>query len=149
MSYKTPHVKTPNTAETVRLMIANGLSQEVVAKAMGISVDSLDRHYREEMDSAYAQTYGEIAANIVRQAKKDDFKAMDPAKYWMNTRGKWVPANNVQVTGKDGAPLGVGTDSESLRVALAALLGVSPETIQSLTASRDEGEVPGGPESVH
>ena len=130
-------------------MIANGLTQEVIAKAMGISVDSLDRYYREEMDTAYATTYGAISANVVKQALKDDHKAVDAAKFWLKSRGKWSETSNLNVAGKDGAPLGVGTDSESLRVALAALLGVSPETIRSLTASRDEGEVPGGPESVH
>jgi hypothetical protein len=142
-----PHyTKSERDGEIIKLMIANGVPQEAIAQALRISVATLLRHYREELDTGYTEVYAKISANVVKQATKDDFKAVPAALSWMRSRGNWREnsAVDVNINGELS-----GRDSESLRKALASLLGISTEAVRQITDGRAERSVSGEPDDVH
>ncbi len=48
-----PHAPTSQQRKMVESMSAYGIPQDDISKVIGISIDTLAKHYREELDTAY------------------------------------------------------------------------------------------------
>lgn len=83
----TPHVPNDKTRAEVCALTSFGNTQEQIADHLGISVDTLTRHYRDELDNSVVRANAKVAAKLFRKATEgDDLSAMI---FWLKTRGKW------------------------------------------------------------
>jgi hypothetical protein len=82
-----PHVPTDKTKGEVAALTSFGNTQEEIASYMGISVDTLARHYRDELDNSVVRANAKVANKLYRKAiEGDDIKAQI---FWLKTRARW------------------------------------------------------------
>jgi len=98
-----PHEPSKATRELVQLHASVGTRQDVIASILEISVPTLEKHYRKELDEALARANASVGGALFNKAVKDkDTSAMI---FWMKTRGKW--SEKVEVSGPDGGSIPV------------------------------------------
>jgi hypothetical protein len=80
------HVPDAKSRKYVEEMSAVGITQENIAKVIGISVDTLATHYRDELDNAAARANAAVGRSLWLQAvggpKRDWRKAVPAAGIW-------------------------------------------------------------------
>jgi hypothetical protein len=87
MADTTPHVPTDISRAEVSALTSFGNTQEEIASYLHISVDTLTRHYRDELDNSVVRANAKVAAKLFRKAiDGDDIKAQI---FWLKTRAKW------------------------------------------------------------
>ena len=103
-----PHVPTQKLRDRVSRLAAVGVcSYETIASYVGISVPTLEKHYRAELDHALTSRFEksvEILDDVLAGAEAislSERKAL--AQWFLARRAKWT--ERTEVTGKDGDPL--------------------------------------------
>lgn len=82
-----PHEPSDKTRAEVAALTSFGNTQEEIAAHLNISVDTLARKYRDELDNALMRANAKVAAKLFRKATEgDDLSAMI---FWLKTRAKW------------------------------------------------------------
>ena len=82
-----PHEPTEKTRAEVAALVSFGNTQEEIAGYIGISIDTLERHYRDELDNSVVRANAKVAAKLFRKAiDGDDIKAQI---FWLKTRARW------------------------------------------------------------
>lgn len=79
-----------------------GVSQDIMSKALGISRDLIERHYRKELDVSAATATAKVGGALFRKAMNGDTAAQI---FWMKTRGGWRETNRTEVTGAGGGAI--------------------------------------------
>ena len=93
-----PHVPNDKTRAEVGALTSFGNTQEQIADHLGISVDTLAKHYRDELDNSVVRANAKVAAKLFRKATEgDDLSAMI---FWLKTRGKWREKDEEGTTNK-------------------------------------------------
>jgi hypothetical protein len=92
-----PHKPTDATRQTVSLHATVGTRQEVIAEILGISVDSLQRHYRSELDTSREKANASVGGALFKKAMSGDTASMI---FWMKTRARW--RETVDISNEDG-----------------------------------------------
>ena len=64
-----------------------GHKHEEIARFLQISVDTLERHYREELDNALIVANSEVASILYKKAVKDE--DLTAIIFWLKTRARW------------------------------------------------------------
>ena len=84
----TPHKPTDKTRAEVGALVSFGNTlRKEIALHLNISVDTLAKYYREELDNSVVRANAKVAAKLFRKATEgDDLTAMI---FWLKTRGKW------------------------------------------------------------
>lgn len=93
-----PHRPTEATRQTVQLHATVGTRQEVMAEILGISVDSLHRHYRDELNTSREKANASVGGALYKKAMSGDTTAMI---FWMKTRARWK--ETVDISNEDGS----------------------------------------------
>jgi hypothetical protein len=93
-----PHQPTDATRQTVSLHATVGTRQEVIAEILGISVDSLQRHYRSELDTSREKANANVGGALYKKAMNGDTASMI---FWLKTRARW--RETVDITNSDGS----------------------------------------------
>lgn len=89
----------------VELAVALGMTQEQVALLLGVSVDSLDRHCRKELDAGAVKANLQVGGALFKKAMGGDTAAQI---WWSKTRMGW---KETQLLGSDPSnPLPAGFD---------------------------------------
>lgn len=91
------HQPTDATRQTVQLHAMVGTRQEVIASILGISPDSLQRHYREELDTSREKANASIGGALYKKAMSGDTASMI---FWLKTRARW--RETVDISNEDG-----------------------------------------------
>ena len=87
MPDNTPHKPTDKSRAEVGALVSFGITQEDIAKYIGISVDTLAKYYRNELDTALIRANAMVANKLFRKATEgNDLSAMI---FWLKTRAKW------------------------------------------------------------
>ena len=86
---KPPYKPTEEGRKMVEAMASVGVPQNEICVVLGIDAKTLRKYFREELDSAMIKANAKVAANLYRQATKDDFKAAPAAMFWAKTRMGW------------------------------------------------------------
>lgn len=82
-----PHEVTPELQAKVKAMSAFGITQPQMCAYLGISEDTLQRHYRNELDTAQVDANLKVANRLFRKATEDgDTSSMI---FWLKTRAGW------------------------------------------------------------
>ena len=79
-------IPTEDQRETVVGLKAVGTTDERIAEILGISADTLVKHFRYEIENGLKSVLGRIANNLFRQALNGDTTA---AIFILKTRAKW------------------------------------------------------------
>lgn len=97
-----PHQPTDQSKVQVKTLAAVGIRHEDIASKLGISADTLVRHYRQELDEGRIDANAQIGKSLYEQAKSGNTPAMI---FWLKTRAGWKETMVNEHSGLDGAPL--------------------------------------------
>lgn len=84
-----PHEPTDETRRQVQMMTAFGNTQEEIAQIIGVTQPTLRVHYRTEIDTGLSRANNAVKLNLFKQATKDDPRAFNAIKFWLNCRAGW------------------------------------------------------------
>jgi len=82
-----PHKPTEDSKQLVREFVAYGIGQEHIARKLDLSVDSLVKYYKYEIENGVAEMIHLVANKLFAKAVyQDDLGAQI---FILKTRGKW------------------------------------------------------------
>lgn len=97
------HQPTEQTTRLVRGMSSMGFIQKDICTAIGVSIATLHKYYRKEIDEGWMHANLEVAKSLYRQATEEgNTQAMI---FWLKARGGWTEKSEMALTGVDGGPL--------------------------------------------
>ena len=96
------HEPTPETRTKVNTLASVGTPQDQIALVIGISKNTLIKHYRKELDTAMIIANAAIGQTLFKQAKNGNTAA---AIFWLKCRAGWVDTQKVEMTGANGGPI--------------------------------------------
>lgn len=82
-----PYVPTDENRRSVVAYKAVGTTHEVIAKLLQISIDTLERHYRTELDHGAAIADAQVGETLWKKAMSGDTGAMI---WWSKARMRWA-----------------------------------------------------------
>jgi len=97
-----PHIPDENTRLAVYEMSRAGIPQTRIASALKLSEDTLQRHYRHELDNATGEAVKAVANTLFAKAINGDTTAMI---FYLKTRGRWSETQKLNVSGPDDGPI--------------------------------------------
>ena len=83
------HQPTPQTKRQVELMAGFGNTEDEISRILGVSKPTLRLHYAEELETGHIKATNAVAANLFKQATKDDPKSVQAAQFWLRCRAGW------------------------------------------------------------
>lgn len=86
------HTVTDEIKAKIRALVAFGHTQEQVAKYLGISVDTLDKYYRHELDTAKVDAVLLVANRLFRKAVDEGDSTC--LIFFLKTQGGWKEPKN-------------------------------------------------------
>lgn len=107
-----PYKPTDEHRKMVEGMASVGINHDDICNVLDISKPTLRKHFREELDKAYVKANAKVAANLFRQATKDDFKAITAAIFWSKTRMGWKEPVHMEHSGSLNVNLKGMSDDE-------------------------------------
>jgi hypothetical protein len=87
----------------VRAMAGFGIRQDDIAAHLEIDPKTLRKHFRRELDRGTVEANAKVAQSLFNMATSGNNVAA--AIFWMKARAGWREKHDLEVTGKDGAPL--------------------------------------------
>jgi len=96
------HQPTKDLRERVKAYAAFGLQQENIAKLLKISLPTLHKYYREELDVGLDEANAAVAQSLFQAARGGSVAAMC---FWLKTRAGYREVNRTEHTGANGTPL--------------------------------------------
>ena len=99
------HVPTDQQREMATALAGGGIPQTLIARAIGISVPTLEREYRVELDTGKTRITGKAISTLIRAMDSGGKGAVGAAAFWLKCREGWKETSALEVAGKDGVPL--------------------------------------------
>ena len=103
-----PHKPTDVFRRQVLEFKGMGMTHDQIGKMIGVSDETLRKHYDYELNIADAKMNVNVANNLYTMATDPEHKsAVTAAIFWLKTRGgdPWREIKRTELTGKDGKPL--------------------------------------------
>lgn len=135
MTSGVPHVPTEDQRNTVSAMAAYGIPQKEICSVIGISWETLLKHYRTELDTASAKANSKIAQRLYQKALDGDTASMI---FWLKTRARWAETVKQEISGADGGP--VQHDVRTVTIEAEAAKHIPSDILDKLIA--DAGDNP-------
>lgn len=109
---------------TVKEMASFGVPQRSIARVIGIDVNTLEKHFRDELDTAMAIANAKVAKNLFQWATSKDPRCQTSAIFWLKTRMGWKETVKVETDpANEEAQAIIGALSTEQLRAIAAILG--------------------------
>jgi hypothetical protein len=102
------HEVTDALRDKVKTLAAVGTRHEDIALVIGISADTLVKHYRQELDEGRIHANAAVAQTLYNQAKSGNTTAMI---FWLKSRARWKETTAHEISGADGSPLTINVMS--------------------------------------
>jgi hypothetical protein len=99
----TPFEPTEEQRRLVRAMAGFGIRQDDIAAHLEIDPKTLRKHFRRELDRGTVEANAKVAQSLFNMTTQGNDVAA--AIFWMKARAGWREKHDLEVTGKDGAPL--------------------------------------------
>lgn len=97
-----PHEPTRENRRIVETHAAVGTPHWLIAEELNLSEDTLERHYRSELDRGLLKINARIGGRLAKAA-------LDGCKtrqiFWMKTRAGWKDTSRLEHSGPNGAPI--------------------------------------------
>jgi predicted transcriptional regulator len=94
------HIPDDKSRGYVKGLAAVGTRYVDIAHKLGITDDTLRKHYKKELEDGRIDANASIANTLFNQAKKGNMTA---AIFWLKTRAGWKETNVTELTGGEGA----------------------------------------------
>jgi hypothetical protein len=94
----------PEQRKTVKALSGFGVPQNDIAAYLDIDPKTMRKHFREELDRGSLEATAKVAQSLFNMATSGNNVAA--AIFWMKARAGWREKNNLEITGKDDAPIG-------------------------------------------
>jgi hypothetical protein len=91
-----PRIYTEQERQLVKRMALAGCTQKVMASVIECTVETLEKHFRKELDDEKAKVAGAIAAKLVQKALEGNMVAMI---FYLKTQCGWRETNAVELSG--------------------------------------------------
>lgn len=91
------HKPTPEQREMVRAMSGYGVPQEDICHIIDVSMPTLHKHYRRDLDVGMAKANAKIGESLYKQATSGNTAA---AIFWLKARAGWRETQNHEHSGK-------------------------------------------------
>lgn len=98
-----PHEPTETTRKLAETLSGLGVPQEEIARQLAISLPTLHRHYRAELDAGMAKANAVVARRLYDLTKTNASAAI----FWLKIRAGWSERQQIEISGKDGGPIQV------------------------------------------
>src|SRR5215472_933695 len=84
---------------TVKAMTARGIRQREICAVIGVSVPTLEKKFRTEIDTGLAMANGKVAESIFKLATKGHptHVRYQAAAFWLKCRAGWNEASTVEI----------------------------------------------------
>ena len=92
-----PHEPTSETRTKANVLASVGTPQDQIALIIGISKNTLIKHYRKELDTAMIMANAQVAQSLYQQAKSGNTSA---AIFWLKCRAGWVDKQSIEHSGQ-------------------------------------------------
>lgn len=99
-----PFVATAEQRSRVVDFVLVGSTRPVIAMMLGISVETLERHFRPELERSILAINAGIAKGVAQRALEGDQKA---AEFWLHTRAGFVKKRDDDSDGEGGRDLNI------------------------------------------
>lgn len=86
----------------VMMLKATGTTNELIANIIGISIPTLRKAFRSELETGLAETNAKVAESLFNQALAGNVTAQI---FWLKTRAGWRETDRLELTGADGGPI--------------------------------------------
>jgi hypothetical protein len=94
---KPPHKPTEKSCQEVLKMAGLGLTQQQISAVKGISVPTLAKHYRAELDTGTALASARVCDHLFDIATTDRTgAAVNAAIFWLKSRAGWRDVQQVE-----------------------------------------------------
>jgi len=105
---RNPFEPTETERKQVEALSGYGLPLDQIAVLVrkGISVETLTKHFAEELVSGKAKANSQVGRTLFQKATGGDTTAMI---WWTKTQMKWSETQKVEHTGKDGGAIAVSS----------------------------------------
>ena len=90
------HHVTDTNKDLVRELKSFGLNHGEISKILKISEDTLERHYRHELDIALAEANSKVARSLFQKAVYDNDTTCQI--FWLKTRARWRDKDDSEST---------------------------------------------------
>jgi hypothetical protein len=111
------HIPTEKSRRGVLHAVGLGMNHENIAKVMGISVNALTNHYREELDVALSVLMDDVKTNLYNIARDPTHKGTVQAGMYLLSRlggDSFRDVKRVEMTGADGKPLEISQKTQTV-----------------------------------
>jgi len=93
------HIPDDKSRSLVKTFAAVGTRYVDIAHKLGITDDTLRKHYKPELEDGRIDANAQIANTLFQQAKKGNMTA---AIFWLKTRAGWKETNVTEFSGGEG-----------------------------------------------
>jgi transposase len=121
----TPHIPSDETRHIVEVLVGGGTPNRTIAKALNIGMNTLRRHYGQELEQGLEMANAQVVRRLFRLIEQGSTPA---CIFWLKARAGWKEGQVLEVAQKEVAPaydFSVLTDAErnELRAKLVAIMG--------------------------
>lgn len=96
-----PFEPTDDQRRMVKGMAALGIPYKDIGYVLGVSEDTVEKYFRNELDTGPAEANARVGRFLYEQATKN----LTAAIFWAKTRMGWREVERHEITGKDGKEL--------------------------------------------
>lgn len=89
------YVVTEESKTKVTTLKSFGVTNEEISTYLGISSDTLVRHYNTELKDAIIEANHKVAAKLFKKATQDE--DMTAIIFWLKTRARWRTEDNINL----------------------------------------------------
>jgi hypothetical protein len=118
-----PHIPSEAQRNLAKICAALGKTKRVAAELMGVSLNTLLRHYVKEWELGKDNVDVAVAGKLIAAATSPNHTGptVDAAKFWAETRMGWMKGSVLQISGKDGGPVQIEDAREIIRSRIASI----------------------------
>ena len=105
-----PHVPTKDLRTIVELLVASGVSNANIAQKLKISVNTLKKHYPDELENGWTTGVLDASQAVFDEIRsKTSDKRLDAAKFFLSRRGRglWSETKQHEISGPGGGAIPV------------------------------------------
>ncbi len=116
-----PYEPTDQNRKQVSAMAAYGIPQMDICNVLGISINTLTKYYRHELDTGGAIATAKVAENLYKKATGDGSQSVTAAIFWLKTRAGWKETQTIEHKHDDSSALDrINSRLDSIAAAAAA-----------------------------
>lgn len=122
------HKPTDKDRQMAETMSGYGVPQEGIAKAIGIDIKTLCKHYSDELLSGVTKANSAVAQSLYQKALGNDAGAVTAAIFWAKTRMGWKDTTHIVHDGAivvESTPAETAASIESKLASIAAAIGAT------------------------